>query len=130
MQQAAKGVVDSYNALVHLLEAIEHILKYLDIYTKIPPTPAMDELVVKIMVEVLSTIALATKELKQGRLSESVLADIVYNSAQRRGIHTRNFWRQGYRSSPTKARSAHPLRDSSYCSEDSQSCLWSCPRHE
>jgi hypothetical protein len=33
----------------------------------------MDEVVIKIMVEILSALALATKELKQGRASESVL---------------------------------------------------------
>ena len=108
LPQAAKGVIDSYGALVELLEAIEHFLKCLDIYTEIPPTPAVDELVVKIMVELLSTLASATKELKQGRSSESFLADILYSSAQCRGIRTRDFWkRQRYRSSPTEARSPH-----------------------
>jgi len=71
-------MVDSYDALVDLLEAIEHFLKLLDIYTEVPPTPAMDELAAKIMVEFLSTLALATRELKQGRSSEPVLADILY----------------------------------------------------
>jgi hypothetical protein len=75
-------VVDSYDALVDLLEAIEHFLKRLDIYTVIPLTPAMDELVVKIMVELLSTLGSATKHLNQGRSGESVLADISYNSAR------------------------------------------------
>ena len=56
-----------------MLESIEHFLKRLDIYTKIPPTPAMTEIVVKIMVELLSTLALATKQIKQGRPSKSVI---------------------------------------------------------
>ena len=114
--------MDSYDGLVDLLEAIEHFLKRLDIYTELPPTPTMDELVVKIMVELLSTLALATKELKQGRSSESFLADIVYSSAQRRGIHTRDIWRrqlEAYRSTPTEAGSAHPRRGSNDCSGDS-----------
>jgi hypothetical protein len=79
--QAAKGIVDSYDALIDLLESMEHFLKRLDIYTRIPPTPVMDELVVKITVELISTLALATKELKQGRPSESELADVVPYSA-------------------------------------------------
>ena len=108
VHQAAKGVVDSYGALVDLLEAIEHFLKPLDIYTEVPPTPAMDELVVNTMMELLSTLALATKGLKQGRSSESGLADVLYNSMQRREIRTRDFWRQAYPSSPTEVRSAHP----------------------
>ena len=78
MHQAAKGAVDSYDALVDLLEAIEHFLKRLDIYTEIPATPAMDELVVKIMVELLSALGVATKELNQGRPSESVIPDTLH----------------------------------------------------
>jgi len=91
VHQAAEGIVDSYDALVDLFEAIERFLKHLEVYTEVPQTPAMDELAVKIMVELLSTLALATTELKQGRSSESDLADILYNSAQRRGIRTRDF---------------------------------------
>lgn len=63
----------SYDALVDFLESIERFLRRLEIYTRIPPTPTMDEMVVKIMMEILFTLALATKELKQGRSSESVL---------------------------------------------------------
>ena len=57
----------SYEALVDLLESIEHFFSRLRIYTQIPPTPAMDEIVVKVMAVLLSALALATKELKQGR---------------------------------------------------------------
>ena len=76
VNQAAKGVMDSYDALVDLLESIEHFLSRLDIYTQIPPSPAMDEMVVKIMVELISTLAVATKELKQGRTSQSILSGV------------------------------------------------------
>jgi hypothetical protein len=68
------------DVLVDLLESIEHFLKRLDIYTKVPPTPAMTEIIVKIMVELLSTLALATKQIRQGRPSESVFADVLSNS--------------------------------------------------
>jgi len=71
-------MVDSYDALVDLLEVIGNILKRLDVYTETSPTPAMDELVVKIMAELLSALGLATRELKQGRPSESVPADISH----------------------------------------------------
>jgi len=73
----AKGVTASYDALVDLLESIEHFLRRLDIYTRIPSSPAMDEMVVKIIVELLSTLALATRELKQGRSSEFVFAALL-----------------------------------------------------
>ena len=49
----------------------------LDIYIKFPPTvptTAMGEIIVKIMVELLSTIALVTKQIKQNRPRESLLA--------------------------------------------------------
>ena len=71
VKQAAKGVISSFDALVDLLESIEQFLKCLDIYTRIPPTPAMDDTVVKILVELLTTLALATRELNQARSSES-----------------------------------------------------------
>ena len=76
MHQAAKEVTASYDALLDLLESIEHRLKPVDIYTQIPHTLAIDELVVKIMAELLYTLALTTKELKQGGSSESILADV------------------------------------------------------
>jgi len=77
VHQVARGVNASYDALLELLESVEHLLKPLDIYTQIPHTPAIDEMVANIMVEVLSALALATKELKQGRSSESLLADVI-----------------------------------------------------
>jgi hypothetical protein len=60
-----------------LLESIEHFLGRLDIYIQIPPSLAMDEMIVKIMVELISTLAVVTKELKQGRTSESALAGML-----------------------------------------------------
>ena len=78
MFQAIKGVKDSYDALIELLESIEHLLYRLDIYTRVTPTVAMTELLVKILVELLSTLALATKEVRQGKLSESILTVISY----------------------------------------------------
>jgi hypothetical protein len=75
--QAAKGVTASYDALVDLLDSIEHFLRRLDIYTRIPSTPAMDEIVIKIIVELLSTLGLATRELKQGRSSKPVCAALI-----------------------------------------------------
>jgi hypothetical protein len=76
MYQAVKDVSASYDALVDLLESIEHFLSRLDIYTKISPTAAMAGIIVKIMVELLSTLSLVTKQVKQKRTSES---NLVYN---------------------------------------------------
>ena len=77
MNQASQGVISSLDALVELVESIERFLSRLDIYTRITPTPSINEIVVKIMAELLSTLALVTKELKQGRSSESLLADLT-----------------------------------------------------
>jgi hypothetical protein len=64
--------------LVDLLESIEHFLNRLDIYTKIPPKVAMTEMVIKILVELLSALALVTKQIKQGKPSESVFGGVLY----------------------------------------------------
>ena len=77
-----KGANDSYDALVDLLESFEYILNRLDIYTKITLTVAMAEMVVKILVELLSTLALATKQIKQGKPSESVFGEMLYYLTQ------------------------------------------------
>ena len=69
-------MISNSKALIDLLESIEHFLNRLDIYTRIPPTPAMDEIVVKILVELISTFGLVTEDLKQRRSSLSVLADV------------------------------------------------------
>ena len=73
--QAFKDVNASYDALVDLLESIERFLIRLDIYTKVPPTPAMSDIIVKIMVELLSTFALVTKQIKEKRSSELIIPD-------------------------------------------------------
>jgi hypothetical protein len=92
-----------YDTLVDLLESMEHFLKHLDIYAEIPSQPAMDEIVVKIMMELFSALALATKMLKQGRPSESVLPDVVRYSMQRSEIRKEASRREGRRGSPTEA---------------------------
>ena len=67
--QAAKDVGASEDALADLFERIEYFFKRLESYTEVPPTDAMTDIVVKIMVEVLNIFAIATKEMKQGRAS-------------------------------------------------------------
>jgi hypothetical protein len=57
-----------------LVEAIEHFLRHLHIYTKISPTEAMDDTIIKIMTELLSTLALVTKQIKEKQPSKYVLS--------------------------------------------------------
>ncbi|KAH9166455.1 hypothetical protein EDB89DRAFT_218772 [Lactarius sanguifluus] len=67
---AANGVSSSYDALVDLFECVGNFLKRLRVYTDVPLTPSMTEIVVKIMVELLSAFALATEQIKQGRFKK------------------------------------------------------------
>ncbi|KAH9073522.1 hypothetical protein EDB83DRAFT_2219557, partial [Lactarius deliciosus] len=46
---------------------LQHFFKRLESYTEVPPTDAMTDMIVKIMVEVLNIFAIATKEMKHGR---------------------------------------------------------------
>ena len=42
----------------------------LETYTQVPPTTEMMDIIIRIIVEVLSILGIATKEIKQGRMSE------------------------------------------------------------
>ncbi|KAI0293193.1 hypothetical protein B0F90DRAFT_1670920, partial [Multifurca ochricompacta] len=57
----------SYDALVDLFECVGNFLKRLHIYTEMTVTPLMSNIIVKIIVQVLSVLSLATKQIKQGR---------------------------------------------------------------
>ena len=76
--KAAKGVSTSYEALNELFQCFEHYLGRLKVLTKIPS--AVGEVMVKIIVELLEVLALATQQIKQGRFSEFVLADTSYSA--------------------------------------------------
>ena len=43
----------------------------------IPPTPVLIDIIVKIMIEILSVLALATKQIKEGRFSKLVIIYIT-----------------------------------------------------
>ena len=70
VSQAASGVTSSYDALLDLFECLGNFLKRLEVYTTIQSTQMMMDLIIKIMVELLSVLALATKQIKQGRFSK------------------------------------------------------------
>jgi hypothetical protein len=52
---------------------LSSFLKRLEIYTNIPPTPIMTDIIVKIIVELLSVLSLATKQIRQGRFSKPTI---------------------------------------------------------
>ncbi|KAH9972511.1 hypothetical protein BJV74DRAFT_209112 [Russula compacta] len=68
---AAVGVSASYDALVELFECVGNFLRRLHIYAdRIPLPPTMTDLLSKIMLEVLRVLAVATKQIKQGRITK------------------------------------------------------------
>ena len=68
--QAAKEVKSSQDTLIDIFERIENFFRRLETYTAVSLTPEMIDIIAKIMVEVLSVLAIATKEIKQGWTSE------------------------------------------------------------
>jgi hypothetical protein len=71
--QAAKDVRASQDILIDIFERIENFFRRLETYAEVPPTPEMMDIIMKIMVEVLCILAIATKEIKQSRMSERCL---------------------------------------------------------
>ena len=62
----------SQDVLIDIFERIENFFGRLEKYIEVPTTEAMKDIIVKIMVEVLGIFAIVTKEMKQGRTSESI----------------------------------------------------------
>ena len=58
--------------LIDIFVRIEGFFQRLESYTEVRPNAVMTYVIVKIMTEVLSILAIATKEIKQGRSSESI----------------------------------------------------------
>ena len=58
--------------MTDIFEHIEGFFRRLEAYAEVSPTAAMTEVIVKILVEVLAILAIASKKIKQGRPSESI----------------------------------------------------------
>jgi hypothetical protein len=58
---------------VDIFSRIEKFFKRLESYTEVPPTAAMTDMIVEILVEVLAILAIATKEIRERRSSEWVV---------------------------------------------------------
>jgi hypothetical protein len=71
--KAAKGVSDEYDALIELLENFERYIRRLQVFTTIPR--ALGKILVEIMVELLGVLTLTTRQINEGRFSESALSD-------------------------------------------------------
>ena len=53
-----------------VFERIEMFFQRLEVYTEIPPTTEMIGIITQIMVEIISILGIATKEIGQSRISE------------------------------------------------------------
>ena len=73
-----RDVLASYSRVVCLFECVRHFLQRLDAYMRTPLTPAMTELLGKIMAQVLSVLALSTKEMQERQISLSNSFGIIY----------------------------------------------------
>ncbi len=77
--QAVKDTSAIRDKLIDIFNRLEHFFRRLEIYVGITPTTAMTDMIVEIMVEVLTILAVTTKEVKRGRLSELIL-QLFYRS--------------------------------------------------
>jgi hypothetical protein len=68
--QAAKDVRASQDTLIDIFERMENFFRRLEVYTEVTPTTEMMDMIIKIMVEVVTILGVATKTMKQGRTSE------------------------------------------------------------
>ena len=68
--QAAKDARESQDILIEIFERIEMSFRRLEIYTELPSTMDMMDTIIQVMVEVLSILGIATKEIRQGRMSK------------------------------------------------------------
>jgi hypothetical protein len=71
VNQATNGVISSSDVLADLLESIERFINRLQQYIQLPPTPSMDEVLIKLNVELISTLARATGKLNNRRSRRS-----------------------------------------------------------
>jgi hypothetical protein len=62
----------SQDMLIDLFERIESFFERLESYTELKPSKAMTGMMAKIMVEVLSIMAIVTVEIKQRRRSQFI----------------------------------------------------------
>ena len=70
VSQTAKDTRAGKDTLVNIFERIEMFFRRLGVYTEAEPTSEMMDIIIQIMVEVLSILGIATKEIKQSRLSK------------------------------------------------------------
>ena len=70
VHQVVQGVSGGKDALFDLFDRIENFFQRLEAYIELPQTAGMTDIIVKVMINVLLILALATKGLRQPKISE------------------------------------------------------------
>ena len=65
-----KEVRSSQDTLVDVFEHVEMVFRRLEVYIEVPATTEMMDMITQIMAEVLCILGIATKEIKESRMSE------------------------------------------------------------
>ncbi|KAN0141757.1 hypothetical protein V8E53_000219 [Lactarius tabidus] len=68
--QAVKDVRATQDTLVSMFDRMKNFFMRLEKYITVRPTPAMTEVIVQVMVEVISILGIATKEIKEGKIKK------------------------------------------------------------
>ena len=71
--QAVRDDRPSHSTIIDIFERMESFFLRLNIYIEVEPTTGMREIIAKIMVEVLSILTIATKEIHRQRMSGFLL---------------------------------------------------------
>ena len=79
VSQVAKGVDGSEDMLADIFSRIENFFKRVGSYKQLPPTPAMTDMIVKIIVEVLSAPFRAVSSIDSRTIPLTVLV-LVYST--------------------------------------------------
>ncbi|KAF8269267.1 hypothetical protein EI94DRAFT_1725679 [Lactarius quietus] len=74
---AARDVRASHSAIIDLFERIEIFFKRLEVYNQTSLTTEMAEVLIKIVIELLSILSIATKEVRRRRASELSKSDYL-----------------------------------------------------
>ncbi|KAN0135732.1 hypothetical protein V8E53_006623 [Lactarius tabidus] len=73
----AKRVNASRDTLVNIFSCVEGLFKQLESSTDVPPTPAMTNATVRVMIEALNILAATTEEIKQSRRRECKICNML-----------------------------------------------------
>jgi hypothetical protein len=76
----AKDARASHGSVIDLFERIESLFKCLEVYNQISLTTKMAEILIKIVIELLSILSIATKEVRRRRASELLEREIRHAS--------------------------------------------------